>query len=227
MFQGFTEETTEFLLGVTFHNERGWFLEHKPDFERFLHEPLRELASDMTVLMQQAFPKEDLWPHISRIYRDARRVYGKGPYQDNMWFTLQRGTTKSIGPVFWFEITAFSYSYGMGIWEQNAHMMKIFREQIDRDPDGFAHMVQALDAVGGYRLYGDMYKKPKGRQGTVLDPWYNRRSLSVGWEFEMDASIYEKDLTQRLLKVYTDLMPMYRFFRKVYDLAAVEPEEEF
>ena len=227
MFQGFTEETTEFLLGITFNNERSWFLEHKQDFECSLHEPLKELASDTLALMQQAFPDEDLWPHISRIYRDARRVYGKGPYQDNMWFTFQRGTTKSIGPVFWFEITAFSYSYGMGIWEQNAKMMKIFREQIDRDPDQFVKMVQALDAVGGYKLYGDMYKKPKGRVGTMLEPWYNRRTLSVGWESSLDASIYEKDLPQRLLEAYSGLMPLYRVFRKVYDLASEELEEEF
>lgn len=227
MFQGFTEETTEFLLGVTFNNERGWFMEHKQDFEHVLHGPLKELTADTLALMQQHFPKEDLWPHISRIYRDARRVYGKGPYQDNMWFTFQRGTTKAVGPVFWFEITAFSYSYGMGIWEQDAKMMKTFREQIDRDPDGFAHMVQKLDQIGGYRLYGDMYKKLKGRQGTVLEPWYNRRSISVGWECPVDASIYAKDLPQRLFEAFSGLMPMYRFFRKVYDLASETQVEEF
>ncbi len=227
MFQGFTEETTEFLMGITFNNERSWFLEHKQDFERFLHGPIKELTSDTLDLIQKTFPEEDLWPHISRIYRDARRVYGKGPYQDNMWFTFQRGTTKSIGPVFWFEITAFSYSYGVGIWEQDAKMMKTFREQIDRDPTSFTQMVQKLDAIGGYRLYGDMYKKLKGRQGTLLEPWYNRKSLSVGWEISLDASIYEKDLPQRLLEAFSNLMPMYRFFRKVYDFAAETQEEEF
>ena len=105
--------------------------------------------------------------------------------------------------------------------------MKIFREQIDQDPTGFAQMVQKLDAIGGYRLYGDMYKKPKGRQGTLLEPWYNRKSLSIGWEFPLDAAIYEKDLPERLLEAFSNLMPMYRFFRKVYDFASEAQEEEF
>ena len=29
MFQGYTQETVDFMWGIRFNNERGWFLEHK------------------------------------------------------------------------------------------------------------------------------------------------------------------------------------------------------
>ncbi len=28
MFQGYTQETVDFLWGIRFNNERGWFMEH-------------------------------------------------------------------------------------------------------------------------------------------------------------------------------------------------------
>ena len=33
MFQGFTQGTTDFLWGIRFNNERGWFLAHKEEFQ--------------------------------------------------------------------------------------------------------------------------------------------------------------------------------------------------
>ena len=32
MFQGYTQETVDFMWGIRFNNERGWFLEHKQQY---------------------------------------------------------------------------------------------------------------------------------------------------------------------------------------------------
>ena len=29
MFQGYTQETVDFMWGIRFNNERGWFFEHQ------------------------------------------------------------------------------------------------------------------------------------------------------------------------------------------------------
>ena len=30
-FQGYTQQTVDFMWGIRFNNERGWFLEHKDE----------------------------------------------------------------------------------------------------------------------------------------------------------------------------------------------------
>ena len=47
MFQGFTQETVDFMWGIRFNNERGWFLEHKEDYQKHLLEPVKALGEDI------------------------------------------------------------------------------------------------------------------------------------------------------------------------------------
>lgn len=34
MFQGFSQETIDFMWGIRFHNRREWFLEHKEIYQK-------------------------------------------------------------------------------------------------------------------------------------------------------------------------------------------------
>ena len=104
MFQGFSRETGEFLWELGFHNERPWFLEHKEQFERCLNQPFKDLAKETGALLQQRFPELDIEGHVSRIYRDARRLFGRGPYKDHLWFTLWDSAAGKDGPAFWLQL---------------------------------------------------------------------------------------------------------------------------
>ena len=44
MFQGYSQETVDFMWGIRFNNERGWFLVHKDDYQQHLLTPTRELG---------------------------------------------------------------------------------------------------------------------------------------------------------------------------------------
>ena len=44
MFEGFTPETVDFLWGIRLNNERGWFLEHKDQYDRALYGPMKALS---------------------------------------------------------------------------------------------------------------------------------------------------------------------------------------
>lgn len=46
-FQGYTQETVDFLWGIRFNNERGWFMEHKQDYQAHLLAPTRALAEQV------------------------------------------------------------------------------------------------------------------------------------------------------------------------------------
>ena len=34
MFQGYSQEAVDFMWGIRFNNERGWFLAHKDDYQQ-------------------------------------------------------------------------------------------------------------------------------------------------------------------------------------------------
>ena len=36
MFTGFPEETLQFFLDIRFHNDKAYFAEHKPRYERYV-----------------------------------------------------------------------------------------------------------------------------------------------------------------------------------------------
>lgn len=216
-FQGFSDQTIDFFVGLTFNNDKYWFQEHKEEYETFLKAPFQALADEVLASMRETYPKENFYLHVSRIYRDARRLYGKGPFQDNLWFTIQKGTPQAVGPVFWFELTPFSYSYGLGQWESTAANAEMWRAQIASDPAAFEKLIRNIEKKGPYKLYGYEYKRPKGHISEVIDPWYNRKGVSIGYECGPDEKLFTPQIKDELLQTYQDLMPLYHFYRKIYE----------
>ncbi len=225
MFQGFSKETGEFLWDLSFHNERPWFLAHKEQFERCLHEPFKALAAETTARMQQRRPQRAWSCRCSRIYRDARRLFGRGPYKDHLWFVLtgDEGTRRE-GPAFWFEIGPSCYEYGVGFFEASPAVMETFRKTIDANPARFERIAGELDRMRGLRLLGPEYKRPKGQLEGVLAKWYNRRWLAVEWKRDHDEALYSPELPETLARAYTRLLPLYDYLLEAYYAAL--PEED-
>ena len=216
MFKGFTKETSDFLWELSFHNERPWFLEHKEQFERCLNQPFRDLARETAALMEERWPQIDWRVHISRIYRDARRLFGRGPYKDHLWFTVSDGDPHSMGPAFWFEIGPAQYSYGLGFFETTPAAMAVFRRMVDANPARFERLASDLARRRGLRLGGPEYKRPKGDLGPAINPWYNRRYLFVESEHDFGGDALSAGLPKKLLSAYEKLMPMYAYLMEVH-----------
>ena len=212
-FQGFSRETSDFLWELTFHNERPWFQEHKEEYLRFLHEPFHLLAEETAQLMRAEFPDADFSLHISRIYRDARRLFGRGPYKDHLWFTLfDGGNRHSEGPCFWFELSAATFSYGLGSFEVTPAEMEAFRSSIDLNPARFERLVVEALAAGDFRIIGPEYKRPKKDLGPILNPWYNRKNAGLEHLEDFDPAALGPELPEVLCSAYRRLMPLYRYF---------------
>ena len=60
MFQGYTQETVDFLWGIRFNNERGWFMEHKQIYQTALLEPTRALGGQIYDGLHAMLPDEPL-----------------------------------------------------------------------------------------------------------------------------------------------------------------------
>lgn len=210
-FQGFTNETSDFLWELSFNNERPWFLAHKEQFLRVVDQPFRALAADTFALMRQRCPERELQLHVSRIYRDARRLFGRGPYKDHLWFMIYEGDKHEPGPCFWFELAPATYSYGMGFWEATPAQAEAYRRQIDANPARFERLIRPVEAKK-YRLYGAEYKRPKAERPEPIARWYNRRSVSVGREYDFGGDALSEKLPLLAADCFSELLPLYDYF---------------
>ena len=223
MFQGFSQATVDFLWGIRFNNERSWFLAHKEEFQTVVDTPLKELAAEVTRRMQEEFPELGLELKVSRIYRDARRLYGRGPYKDHMWFSLRRPHDRDVSvPGFYFEIAPEYYSYGMGCYDPTPLTMAKLRARIDRDPAPLEELARCLEEDGRFKLEGRQYKRPKGDPGPVLYSWYNSKQIGFSSDHNCEGLLFRPELAEQVLDGFRFLVPCYRF---LWDLAGDPPPE--
>ena len=218
MFQGFSQGSVDFLWGIRFNNERSWFLEHKQEYLTLVDAPLRELAAQVGEAMTEAYPKLGLTLKVSRIYRDARRLYGRGPYKDHLWWSIQRPTDETFArrPVLWFELEPEGWSYGMGYYQAPPVTMAKLRHRLDHDPAPFEKLVRQIKKQDRFTLETEAYKRPKGHLNALLDPWYNARSFALSRDHKGHQPVlYSHDLVDLVGEDLETLLPIYRYILSV------------
>ena len=215
-FSGFTPETGEFFWDLAFHNERPWFNEHKEQFLRVLKEPFDALGRETLDIMQSRYPELPLQLHVSRIYRDARRLFGRGPYKDNLWFTIWSGVERSDSPAFWFEISTTGYGCGVGFWAATAAEMEAYRTYISEHPDEMEKLAVRLRKQDMFRLGGEDFKRPKKDVGVLLNPWYNKKNIYISAEFDFGGDLFDAELPRILADRFDFLMPYYELLRSFH-----------
>ena len=213
MFEGFSEETSQFLWDLAFHNEKPWFDEHKEQYIRVLKTPFQHLAEDTKAALESATGDEyDL--HVSRIYRDARRLFGRGPYKDHLWFSLRRRDWNG-DLCFYFTLSASSYGYGLGGW-MRAHEAENWRRFVDANGAEVERLARRLSRRKDFALGGESYKRPKGDKSGILGEWYNKRDLEIGCQHDYGEALFDTALPEKLAEGYGSLLPYARLFAHAY-----------
>jgi len=214
MFEGFTKEAIDFLWQLRFNNERSWFEPRKEQYRQLLQEPLRQLGMEVQEEVIRRYPKLTLNLHVSRIYRDARRLHGRGPYKDHLWIVLHQPRDEGSGtaPAFYFEIAPEYYSIGMGYYSATPLTMAKLRARIDRDPKTVEQMTLRLNRQEDFVLEGAQYRRAKGQKGALLDPWYNRKNIALSWDRPCEGSLFSAKVKDEIIDSVDFLMPFYRYF---------------
>ncbi len=216
MFQGFTDQTVDFLWEIRFNNNREWFAEHKPVYLEHVQKPMKELTSAMYDWFSAAYPNLCMNTHISRIYRDARRLFGRGPYKDHLWCSFQTASNGTEVPCFFFELAPEGWSYGVGYFADRAGMSERFRRFVDANPKKLDKLVAAFEKQDEFKLYGQSYARSKGHQGERIEPWYNKKSIALIAEQPYNAVSNSQELLAHLQRAFTFLMPYFRYLDQVY-----------
>lgn len=216
MFQGFTEETIDFLWGIRMNNNREWFTAHKKEYQTQLYEPMKALSAVVWEDLKEECGPYLLTPKVARIYRDARRIHGGGPYKESLWFVLQKPVEDwTATPAFYFEVMPAGYEYGMGYYCARPVQMEVYRRRILREPGELEALARRLNGQTEFVLTGDEYKRPKGQVSELLKPWFNRKSLALVCAHKPDELLLSPALKDTVVEAFRWLMPYYDYLRRL------------
>ena len=213
MFQGFSDATVDFMWGIRFNNERSWFEAHKAEYLTHFQSPMRALAEEVCAPLLKKHENQGFVYKVSRIYRDARRLHGRGPYKDHLWFSLEKPHEQWTSvPALWFELSPEGASWGLGYWTRPAAAAKL-RARMDADPRPMEELTRLIEARPHLTLKGEEYKRPKGvPPSELLAPWYRKKYFSVTHEEKLGPALYTPALADRVRADFEYLMPLYEYF---------------
>lgn len=164
--------------------------------------------------LRQERPDAGLIRKVTRIYRDARRLHGRGPYKESLWFTVEQPAEQwTSRPAFWFELMPEGWSYGMGYWMPKPVTMAKLRARIDRDPRTMERLTRALGRQREFTLDAENYRRPKSAAPSkLLEPWYQVKSFTISHQEKLTDELFSREIVGRLRSGYAFLLPYYDYF---------------
>ena len=214
MFTGFTDETVDFMWGIRFNNERSWFESHKEIYLTQFYRPMCDLAEELYGFMLEKRPDCGLIRKVTRIYRDARRLHGRGPYKESLWFSVEQPSEQwTARPTFWFELMPEGWSCGMGYWMPKPLTMAKLRARIARDPETMERLMRRLAGQAEFALETEDYKRPKSAAPSpALEPWFRARSFTIIHQDKLTEDLFNREIVGRLKRGWEFLLPYYDYF---------------
>ena len=222
MFSGFTDETFEFLMALSFNNNREFFHANHDWYVRALRKPALELAGALGQAVNQLSPELETRPEkvVSRINRDLRFSNDKTPYRDYIWLAFrrpreQRNTTLGA----YFDLSCSGASFGVGIYDENRPLMNGLRRRLRNNPE---ELMELRLTDGEFTEYVTSFKRMPLPEGLPeeLAPWYRAKSFYVEKEIKDFTLIKSAELAQEIVNGYTKLVPLFHY------LDSVTPEED-
>ena len=223
MFQGFTNESISFLKDLATNNNKDWFEKNRSVYEKHLLKPLKQLATDLGVVIKSIDNKIETAPAInktiSKIFRDTRFSKDKSPFRTDLWISFKR-PCKTWGnvPEFYFYFTPEEYQYGMGFYSATPHNMEKYRYYITLHTERFGKIIDHYNSRHSFVLVGEQYKRHIPNQlPSEYQRWFRKKNLCVSCIKKMgkpflsanlkddieDAFKYNKDLYLFLIESIT------------------------
>jgi uncharacterized protein (TIGR02453 family) len=210
---GFSQKTVDFMWELRFNNNKTWFEEHKSEYRRELLTPMKELGREVFERFTEPCGDRGFIHKVSRIYKDARRSYGDGPYRDHLWISIEKPSEEwTNSPVFWFELSPESWSYGLGYYQARPETMAKLRARIDKNPKAFEKLIAPLANQEEFVLDGDEYKRKKDAPTLKTAEWYNKKTFSLIHSQPIGDEIFSPELTDRIVGGFAYLMPFNDYF---------------
>lgn len=215
MFEGFSEESLEFLNGIRLNNNKEWFEERKSIYTDKVYEPLKALGEE---IFQPFSDIDGMMCKVGRIYRDesfAPYLH----YRDTLWIYVRHDAMYwSKTPTLYFEISPDGAEFGFRISAPTAAVMERFRSDLSDDPKPFLKMINELEAIHGMTIGGDEYKRKKKCSVPEAERFFAKKGLSAYVRVKDSDVLFSHALSDRVIGAFKAVMPLYDYFRELAEI---------
>ncbi len=165
-FRRFEPTIFRFLEELADNNNRPWFQENKPRYERDVLEPslafIRAFAPRLRKL-SRFFTAEDrrVGGSLMRVYRDTRFAKDKTPYKTNVGIQFRHEMGRDVhAPGFYVHIAPDECFLGVGTWRPDRAALGLIRQAIVERPDRWRRATRGKRFRDCFELAGDSLKRP-------------------------------------------------------------------
>lgn len=162
----FSRELFRFLDDLAANNNRPWFQENKPRYERHIKDAARTFIEDFGERLRKISPYLVADPSgnggsLFRIYRDTRFSKDKTPYKTNTGMHFRHEMAKDVhSPGFYLHLEPGACFAGVGIWRPEPKVAQKIREKIAEEPTRWKRATRSKAFTSTYELAGDSLKRP-------------------------------------------------------------------
>ena len=156
----------KYLKDLKANNDREWFKENKDRYETELKNPALDFIMDFGSHLHDISPHFRADPKANggslfRIYRDVRFSKNKSPYKIHTGLHFRHEAGKSAHtPGFYLHIEPGACFVGVGIWRPDNPTLKLIRDKIVANPQGWKDAVGSEEFENYFPVAGSSLKRP-------------------------------------------------------------------
>ncbi len=217
----FTRETFRFLEELAANNDRDWFEENKPRYERFVKVPALRLIQDVAPRLKKVSPHFKATPRsLFRIYRDLRFAKDKAPFKTHIGIQLRHDRGRDVhAPGYYVHVEPGQVFVALGLWRPHGETLRSVRERIVEEPAAWKRASRARRFTSVFELEGDRLKRaPRG-----IDPEHPLIDDLKWKDFIARADLSKRDamspdLPATLGRIFAAGTPLMKFLCTAVDV---------
>ncbi|MDT8402168.1 MAG: DUF2461 domain-containing protein [Bacteroidales bacterium] len=209
----------EFLIDLRFNNNRAWFKENNPEYQKAKSE-FEQLIEILLPLLKQIDESIDVTSPaecIFRIFRDVRFSENKEPYKTNFGAFISKEGRKGPYAGYYIHVEPDRSFIGGGIYMPEPNILKAIRTEIYENIDEFKGIINR-DEFKGYfpDIFGEKLKMPpKGFPKDFRDiDLLKHKHYAVAHNVENTFWTGGNNLVDNLLDIFKIQYPFNTFLNR-------------
>jgi len=212
----------DFLTLLRDNNNREWFQQNKPMYEKskkeveaFVNSVIPEIAKfDSSVKFVEA--KDCMF----RIFRDVRFAKDKAPYKVNMGAWITRLGRKSPGPGYYIHLQPGESFLAGGVYMPEPDQLKKIRQEIYYNAKEFKAILAAKPFHACFSGISEMDKQKLAPRDFPKDfpdiDLLKHKHYTVDHPLT-DKQILEEDFRDYIIKIFTTMQPLHHFLTRALE----------
>jgi len=207
--------TFQFLKDLQKNNDRDWFTEHKPIYEK-----AKKNAKEVFTAVHQKLQNHDEIEKskMMRIYRDVRFSKDKTPYKVNFANSFTR-LGKELRGGYYLQVQPGDSFLAGGFWEPSKEDLFRLRKEIEQDASEIREILESKNYKkhfgNDFYSFTELKSAPRGFDKEHPDVDLLRKKGFIAMKKFTDKEVLSPDFINQVDESYKALRPFFNLFSDI------------